>query len=161
MMTKFMSGTVLAAALAFNLAPAFAAAGPFQPFLGEWRGSGSVVGSNGATERINCRATYSGSDAGQSLTQKLVCASDSYKFQIEAYVEASGTSVQGNWQEITRQVNGHLTGKVSDGDFSGNVAGPTFSAQLSIRNEGKRQIVEIVPQGADVKSVSISMTRAG
>lgn len=32
------------------------AAGPFQPFVGNWTGGGQIIGSNGVPERIRCRA---------------------------------------------------------------------------------------------------------
>jgi hypothetical protein len=133
--------------------------GPFAKFLGNWRGSGTVVSKSAGRERINCRADYSGSEGGEGVTQNLVCAGDSYKFEVHAYVIASGSSAEGNWQESTRQVSGHLTGRVSDGQFEGVVSGP-FTASIGIHATGRGQAVSITPRGADITSVEVTLTRA-
>src|SRR5271166_5061868 len=57
---------------------------PFAGFSGNWRGSGQVTGSNGNLERIRCRADYSTPAASQSMSQSVVCASDSYRFDIHS-----------------------------------------------------------------------------
>ena len=69
-----------------------ATGGVFAPFLGSWKGSGEVTVNDGHKERISCRATYSASDNGGSLTQSLTCAGDAYRFQVQSYVEATGQS---------------------------------------------------------------------
>ena len=114
-----------------------------------------MVGADNKRERIACRANYSISEKGDALTQALVCASDSYRFEISSYVVAEGRSVQGHWQETTRQVQGSLTGEVADGQFEGNVAGPGFTAELSLRTAGRKQLVSIRPQGGDIAKVEI------
>jgi hypothetical protein len=142
--------------------PQFASAeagGPFAKFIGNWRGSGTVQSKSAGRERINCRADYSSSEGGEGLTQNLVCAGDSYKFEVHAYVIASGSSAEGNWQESTRQVSGHLTGRVSDGQFEGVVSGP-FTASIGIRSTGRGQAVSITPRGTDITSVEVTLTRA-
>ena len=109
------------------------AGGPFAAFLGSWRGSGQATIKDGHHERISCRAKYSGSDSGQSLTISLVCASDSYRFNVESYVEAQGQNIHGHWEETTRKVQGDLTGRVEGGQFRGTVTGGLFSVDMSIR----------------------------
>jgi hypothetical protein len=133
---------------------------PFASFSGSWKGSGEVVGTDNKHERIACRASYSISGKGDALTQTLVCASDSYRFEISSYVIAEGRNVQGHWQETTRQVQGSLTGEVADGQFDGNVAGPGFTAELSLKAVGRKQLVSIKPQGGDIAKVEIVLTRA-
>jgi hypothetical protein len=120
-----------------------------------------VVGTAGNREPITCRATYSAGGGGGSLSQTLVCASDSYRVDISSYIVADGDSVQGQWKEATRQVQGDLTGQVSDGDFEGNVAGPGFTAKISLKARGRKQLVNITPQGGDVAKVNIVLSRGG
>jgi hypothetical protein len=134
--------------------------GPFDKFLGYWRGSGHIVGSDGRSERITCRATYSESDGGDALSQSLVCASDSYRFDIHSYVVADGQSVQGHWDETTRNVTGHLTGQIKDGLFQGSVAGPSFTAEMSLRTNGRKQAVSITPQGGGITRIDLELLRA-
>jgi hypothetical protein len=132
---------------------------PFAAFFGSWRGSGHVVGSDGHSERINCRATYSESNGGETLAQSLVCASDSYRFDVHSYVVADGRDVQGHWEETTRNVTGRLSGQVEDGQFDGSIAGPTFTAQMSLKTTGRRQAVSITPRGGDIAKVDIVLSR--
>jgi hypothetical protein len=133
--------------------------GPFSRFLGNWRGSGQVVGADGHRELLRCRAGYSLSQSGAALTQTLVCASDSYRVDITSHVVAEGHRVQGHWQEATRQVQGDLTGQVAGGQFEGSVAGAGFTAQVSLRSTGRKQAVSIRPQGGDIAAVEVVLSR--
>jgi len=71
------------------------AASPFERFLGVWTGGGQIVGTNGHRESIRCRAEYAEAKDGAALSQTIVCASESFKFDIQSYAEASRDSVQG------------------------------------------------------------------
>jgi hypothetical protein len=133
--------------------------GPFGPFLGSWRGSGQVTAEGGHTERINCRATYSASESGAALTQSLVCASDSYRFDVQCYVEANGHSLRGHWQETTRNASGSLTGQITGGDFEGTVAGAGFTAGITIRSNERRQVVDIKPSAGGITDVQVALAR--
>jgi hypothetical protein len=147
--------------LRFNPAPAVAivasliasqsaaqAASPFEKFVGVWSGAGQIVGTNGHRESIRCRAQYAEAKEGSALNQSIVCASESYKLNITSYVEASGESVQGYWKEASRDVSGHVTGRISGGRFEGE-----FSAS------GRTQAVSIQPRGGDVSDVNIELKR--
>lgn len=133
--------------------------GPFARFVGNWRGSGQVVGRDGNRERITCRGNYSLSEKGEALSQRLVCASDSYRVDISSYIVADGHSVQGHWQEATRQVQGNLTGEIADGTFEGSVAGIGFTAGIHLSTNGRKQQVTISPQGGDVAEANIVLSR--
>ena len=132
--------------------------GPFGAFAGGWRGSGLVVGADGNHERITCRARYLISESGRALSESLVCASDSYRVDVDSYVIADGHSVEGHWQETTRQGQGNLTGQIVDGDLEGGVVGPGFTAEISLRATGRRQIMSIKPQGGDVNHVTVVLS---
>jgi hypothetical protein len=132
--------------------------GPFAKFGGGWRGAGHVVNTDGSKERITCRATYAISRDGAGLSQALICASDSYRIDISSYAVADGHRVQGHWQESTHQVQGSLTGQIVDGDFEGTLAGLTFTAGISLRATGRRQVVTISPQGGGVAEADIVLS---
>jgi hypothetical protein len=157
----FLSTIVFVATIVAPQEGAARYAGPFAKFSGSWRGAGEVVGTDGKNERITCRANYQVSEGGMSLTQSLVCASDSYRFDIHSDVVADGENVQGGWQESTRNVSGNLKGSIENGVFEGSVEGPGFTAQVSLRTNGRKQSVVIVPQGADIQKVDISLTHRG
>jgi hypothetical protein len=135
--------------------------GPFTPFLGDWRGAGHVTTKDGKSESINCRAHYQVSPEGAELTQSLVCASDSYRFDVQCHVIADGKSVAGTWRETSRNIDGNLIGQIDNGAFTGNVDGPGFKAALSLRTNGRKQSVDIRPGEGDITSVSVALTRGG
>jgi hypothetical protein len=133
--------------------------GPFAKFLGSWRGSGQVVSSNGGSDRINCRATYSTPQSDDTLNQVLVCASDSYRIEVRSNLEAVGREVRGAWTEVSRQVTGNIDGRIAGGAFEGNISGPGFSAGLSLRSTGRRQMISIRPQGVDIVQVQVDLVK--
>jgi hypothetical protein len=157
----FAGAIAVATTVAVWPAECVAATSPFQAFVGDWVGGGRIVGSNGDRERIRCRASYSESKHGEALSQTIVCASASYRVDINSYLEASGRSVQGYWREDTRGISGELTGKIEDGRFEGAVNGPGFTAGVSLRSNGQRQAVNIEPSGGDIADVMIELHRPG
>jgi hypothetical protein len=151
-----------AAVLAAVLAPSQASAarlGPLAPFAGYYRGGGTVIGSDGHRERLRCRASGSVGAGGDSLAQEIVCASDSYRFDIRSHVVAANGGVRGQWQEASRGVSGELHGRVSNGYFRGYVAGAGFSAGVSLRARGRHLTFGLRPQGGDVASVQVFLSR--
>jgi hypothetical protein len=148
------------AAMLFSPVSALAQlAGPFAPFAGSFHGGGAVIGSDGHKERLTCRVNGSVGAGGESLTQTIICASDSYRLDIHGHAVAQGGAVSGDWQESTRGVSGSLTGRVSDGHFSGAVSGGSFSAGVSLRVSGRRLSFDLRPQGGDVARVDVSLSR--
>jgi hypothetical protein len=135
------------------------AASPFEKFVGVWSGAGQMVGTNGHRESIRCRAQYAEAKEGSALNQSIVCASESYKLNITSYVEASGESVQGYWKEASRDVSGHVTGRISGGRFEGEFSATTFTAAISLTSSGRTQAVSIQPRGGDVSDVNIELKR--
>src|ERR1700722_10795977 len=96
--------------------------GPFAEFAGEWRGTGSVIDANGKTERVKCKETNTVSDDNINMTQSLVCATDSYRFDFHTSVNSDGHSIRGTWQEISRDASGSVSGEIA-----GNVIEATIS----------------------------------
>jgi hypothetical protein len=157
-----MKALGLAAAIVLSAPkPAALAASPFERFVGVWTGGGQIVGSNGHRESMRCRAEYSEVKDGAALNQSIVCASESFKFDIQSYAEASGGAVQGYWRETSRDVSGHMTGRISEGQFVGEFSAPTFSAAISLTSNGRTQTVSIQPHGGDISDVRIELKRHG
>jgi hypothetical protein len=140
---------------------AAASAGPFMGLSGSWSGSGTVVLSNGSTERIRCRANYAVGRDGNTFQQELRCASDSYKFELRGNVSHSGGQISGTWSEATRNTGGNISGRASEGQVQALVLGPAFAANLAVTTRGDRQSVSIRSEGTEVTQVSISLNRAG
>ncbi|MCW2284503.1 hypothetical protein M2323_002281 [Rhodoblastus acidophilus] len=138
--------------------PAFAA-GPLAAFAGNFHGGGAVIGSDGHRERLSCRARGGVGEGGHALSQNIVCASDSYRFNIVANVVAQGAEASGQWSESTRGVSGSIAGRVGEGRFSGAVNGGGFTASVSLRATGRGLSMSLAPSGGDVSRVDVSLSR--
>jgi hypothetical protein len=133
--------------------------GPFALFSGSFRGGGAVTYSDGRSERLSCRARGDARDGGRSLSENIVCASDTYRLEIRSDVVARGTSVSGDWRESSRGVSGAVTGKIAGGRFSGVVNGGGFPASMSLRATGRSMSMMLVRKEGDVARVEIRMSR--
>jgi hypothetical protein len=131
----------------------------FDSMAGRWTGEGTIRTTNGGSERIRCRATYQ-AYAENGLRQELLCASDSYKFEVRSdFVQKSG-AISGQWAETSRNLSGNVSGKANGNTIQAKVEGGGFAAQLSVATNGNRQAVTIVPQGTDVVEVTVNMSRS-
>ncbi|UFX48821.1 hypothetical protein HAP47_0020020 [Bradyrhizobium sp. 41S5] len=114
---------------------------PFAGMAGTWSGAGTVTLDDGSSERIRCRATYH--VGGPRMTMGLTCASDAYKFNLAADVQAEGNAVTGSWSESSRNVNGDLRGRGGGGNFQVVASAPGFNADIAMRTAGNKQSVTI------------------
>ena len=137
-----------------------AADSPFFGLSGYWSGGGTIAMTNGATERIRCKATYAVNSTGRALNQSLRCASDSYRLEISSNVIFEAGAISGTWSEATRNVSGTISGRATSAEIHATVAGGAFLATLDVRTHGDRQTVAITPhEGTDVASVSITLRK--
>ena len=132
--------------------------GPFAGFDGSWSGSGTVALSNGTTEHIRCKADYKVNTTGLGLKQNLHCASDSYKFDLSSDVTSQGDRISGNWSEASRNVFGNLQGTAGAGQIDVFVEASGFAANLNVRTNGTKQVVQIDSKG-EIRGVTITMTK--
>jgi hypothetical protein len=149
---------VLGAAVLLSGSAGHAQSAPFAGMAGVWSGGGTITLDSGASERIRCRATYAVSRDGDGLNQTLVCASDSYKFNLKSDVIAKNGSLSGTWSETSRNVTGSLEGHAGGGQFNVVVSAPAFTANLSLKTSGNKQTVSISAEG-QIKGASISLSR--
>ncbi|KWV57889.1 hypothetical protein AS156_37450 [Bradyrhizobium macuxiense] len=133
--------------------------GPFAGFAGSWTGAGTVALSNGSTERIRCKASYQVAPSGMSLKQSLHCASDSYKFDLSSDVTSQGDHISGNWSEASRNIFGNLRGTAGGGQIDVFVEASGFAANLNLRTNGSKQVVQIDSKG-EIRGVTITMTKS-
>ena len=132
---------------------------PFAGMAGVWSGTGTITLDGGAQERIRCKATYAVSSEGNGLNQALLCASDSYKFELKSDVLAKGGALTGSWAETTRNVSGSLEGNAGNGRFNVIVSAPAFTAKLTMTTSGNKQNVAITSEGA-FKGANIALSRS-
>lgn len=131
-------------------------AGPFDGLSGMWSGSGTVTYASGTKERLRCRVQYVQNDV-DNLQQALRCASDSYKFEINAYFDHVNGKIAGTWAELTMDVRGTVSGTVNGGVIKGDLDGPGFVAQLEVNTRGNRQHVTIEADLEEIRAVDIEV----
>ena len=83
------------AAMMLSVSASSRGAGPFEGLSGVWTGRGTIQLEGGSTENIRCKATYAVSGDAQGLNQTLLCASDSYKFELRSNVLARNGVLSG------------------------------------------------------------------
>ncbi len=121
------------AALMLSVSAGYAQSGPFAGFAGAWSGSGTVVLSDGTTERIRCKADYKVNGNGLGLKQNLHCAS--------------------------RNIFGNLQGTAGGGQIDVFVEASGFAANLTLRTNGNKQTVQISSKG-EIRGVTITMVKS-
>lgn len=159
LLRQFVRNVAICAAILVSASAADAQSGPFSSLAGVWSGNGTITLDDGSKERIRCRATYAVSNEGSGLNQSLLCASDSYKFELRSNVLARNGALSGNWTETTRNVSGTLEGRASNGQFNVVVSAPVFTARLTLTTNGNKQTVAIAADG-QFKGATISLTRS-
>ena len=157
---RAIKSACVGAALLLSVATGQAqSAGPFAGFDGSWSGNGTVTLSDGATERIRCKADYKVNGSGMGLKQNLHCASDSYKFDLSSDVTSQGERISGNWSEASRNIFGYLQGTAGGGQIDVFVEASGFAANLTLRTNGTKQVVQISSKG-EIRGVNITMTKS-
>ena len=136
--------------------PSYAQSGPFTGLAGNWSGGGTVTLDDGSTERIRCRVTYAVGAGGNG--QRLLCASDSYKFDLSSNVIAEGGSLSGTWGESSRGVSGTLQGRGSSGNFQVVASAAGFNANISLTTRGNKQSV-VIRAESQFRGASIALSR--
>ena len=136
------------------------AASAFDGLSGKWSGDGSIVLTNGATERLRCDAVYAISGGGQNLDQTLRCASDSYNFDLRIGLEDNAGVIVGNWNEVTKGIEGGISGQETKGLIRLTVRGQDFLAAVVVKTQGNRQSVSIRAQSGELSQVAITLQRA-
>jgi hypothetical protein len=141
---------------ALSTAPGHAQSGPFAGMAGRWAGGGTVSLEDGSTERIRCRAAYA--VAGPQMQLNLLCASDSYKFDLQGAVVDQGGMITGNWSESSRGVTGSLQGRGGGGTFQVVASAAGFNAQISLTTRGNRQSV-VIRSDSQFRGATINLSR--
>lgn len=136
----------------------YAQSGAFAGMAGVWAGSGVVTLDDGSTERIRCRATDSVGAGGNGLNLTLLCASDSYRFDLTGNVIAQGGELEGTWGESSRGLRGNLRGRGANGNFQVIATAPGLTANLSLTTRGNRQSI-VIRSESGFRNASISLSR--
>ncbi|MGA2042102.1 MAG: hypothetical protein ABSG83_01895 [Roseiarcus sp.] len=133
---------------------------PFSGLEGKWSGDGSIALTNGTTERLRCDATYAVTGGGDNLDQTLRCASDTYNFDLRISLVDTAGAILGNWNELSKRVQGGISGRNSKGVIQATVRGQAFNAAVTVATHGTEQTVEIRAQSGDLSQVKITLHHA-
>jgi hypothetical protein len=136
----------------------YAQSGPFAGMAGNWSGGGTVTLDDGSTERIRCRASYAVGAGGTGLNLSLVCASDSYKFELKGNVISDRSALSGTWSETSRGINGSLEGRGANGNLQVVASAAGFTANLTLTTRGNRQSIGIRAESG-FRGASIALSR--
>jgi hypothetical protein len=140
---------------------AFAQAGEiFAGLEGAWSGDGAAKFSDGSSTPLHCHGNYAVSGGGDHLDQSLDCASPRQRFVFHIALDQTNGAILGNWQELTRQVQGGVEGRGAPGKLELTARGQGFSAQASIVTRGARQSLALAAAGGGFSSASIVLRRA-
>lgn len=134
---------------------------PFEGMAGSWSGTGTVTFGTGQKERIRCKVNYDVGENGNRVEQELRCASDSYKFEMNADISYNGGFISGRWNEFTRRQTGTISGRASTGLIEALAETGGFSAFFTMATRGNQQSVKIKSESHDISDVTITLTRAG
>ena len=117
---------------------------------------GTVTLDDGSKERIRCRASYA--VAGAAMNMTLTCASDAYKFNLQASVVDQGGVVAGTWTESSRNVGGSLQGRGGGGNFEVLASAAGFNANILLRTVGTKQSV-VMRADSQFRGANIFLSR--
>jgi hypothetical protein len=149
------------AAVAFFIAAlagstSYAQSSAFAGLAGTWSGGGTVTLDDGSSERIRCRSTYRVN--GPSMEMVLTCASDAYKFNLQAAVVAAGGEVTGTWSETSRNIGGSIQGHGGGGSFQVVAQAAGFAASIALKTAGNKQSIALRAD-SQFRAANISLSR--
>jgi hypothetical protein len=129
----------------------------FAGMSGNWSGGGTVSLDDGSSERIRCRASYQ-VPGSTNMTMSLTCASDAYKFNLQASIVDLSGSVTGTWSETSRNVGGSIQGRGANGSFQVVAQAAGFTANISLRTTGNKQSIAMKAD-SQFRAANISLSK--
>ena len=140
----------------FAASPGHAPSSAFAGMAGTWSGHGTVTLDDGSSERIRCRATYK--VGGPNMEMVLTCASDAYRFNLQAAVVAQGGEVTGTWSETSRNVGGNIQGRGAAGSFQVIAQAAGFNASIGLKTTGNKQAIAMKAD-SQFRAANISLSK--
>ena len=141
---------------AFAASSSYAQSSAFTGMAGTWSGPGTVTLDDGSSERIRCRATYKVN--GPTMEMVLTCASDAYRFNLQAAVVAAGGEVSGTWSETSRNVGGSIQGRGANGSFQVVAQAAGFGASIALKTTGNKQHIAMKAD-SQFRAANISLSK--
>jgi hypothetical protein len=92
------------------------------------------------------------------MEMNLTCASDAYKFNFQAAVEAQNGEVTGNWTESSRNVGGSIQGRGAHGTFQVVAQAAGFNASIALKTTGNKQSISLKAD-SQFRAANISLSK--
>jgi hypothetical protein len=157
---RMRSQAIASASLALLLVIAVpAAAGPIEDLTGYWTGAGTVLLTNGSTERVKCAVVYKVGGGGTQIKQTLRCASADYTINAAAELRVNGAQVSGSWEEKTYSATGEVAGRYTGSSFVLSIKGQNFTAAMNVGLSSCKQSISITPQNLDMRRISMNLAK--
>ena len=118
-------------------------ASPFDKMVGRWLGDGRFGTRDGKTENVKCRVTYLVSEQGRQARQTIRCATEGTSIEVQSTVTHEAGELKGSWKELSRDMSGELSGRVTANGFKVAIRGSDLNANMDIIVKDNRQIIEI------------------
>jgi len=154
---KKQTAVALGICMAFMTLPA--TAGPIDDLTGYWTGSGTVLLTNGSTERVKCAVVYKVAGGGTRIRQTMRCASADYNISAAAELRVQGAQVSGNWEEKTYSATGDVSGRYTGSSFVLAIQAPSFTAGMNVGLSSCKQSITITPKGIDVRRITMNLAK--
>jgi hypothetical protein len=157
-------GLFLAATLShavFSSSPTWADdASPFEKLAGRWLGEGRLGMRDGVTESVKCRVTYLVPEHAKQVRQTIRCASESGSVEVQSTVTYASGTLSGSWKELSRNMSGEVTGRITPTGFKVAIKGSELSANMDIiMKDDAKQIIEIQFLNSSLIGLTIVLTK--
>lgn len=134
-------------------------ASPLEKLVGRWVGEGFLGVKDGKSESVKCRVTYIPAESSHQLKQTVRCASAGGSIEVQSHIVHSAGAISGSWSELTRNMRGDLSGKVTPRGFQVMVTGTDLSANMNVVINGPRQIIEIQFNNSSLIGLTLVLTK--
>lgn len=134
-------------------------ASPFPALAGRWTGQGKLGLKDSPAETVKCRATYFVSNQDNTLKQTIRCATSGGAIEVKSEVHHDNGKLSGHWKETMRNLEGGLSGEVTDRGFKITVKSRDLSANMDIAVKADRQLVEIQFHNSSLVGLTLLMRK--
>jgi hypothetical protein len=98
---------------------------------------------DGVTENVKCRVTYVVAEHARQVRQTIRCASESGSVEVQSTVMYASGTLSGSWKELSRNMSGEVTGRITPTGFKVAIKGSELNANMDIIVKDAKQIIEI------------------
>jgi hypothetical protein len=114
---------------------------------------------DGVTENVKCRVTYVVPEHARQVRQTIRCASESGSVEVQSTVVYASGVLSGTWKELSRNMSGEVTGRITPAGFKIAIKGSEINANMDIVVKDAKQIIEIQFLNSSLIGLTIVLTK--